>query len=161
MSFITRPKLKRWLIRLVLDAQPSQVFMHWHTALPGIDTGGQCRGYVDTTDPRFTNKDRATREGLLCVARRAGGMPRERLISRLFRWYMERQGKAVVYPVDMPTFVKHWSSSTKAAVQARKAREAYEALSQFEKDQRPAAGYRTNHPPCSVDLPAFLRKQQW
>lgn len=110
--------LRKALLRFLLDEQPGQVYMHWQTYVPGAVTLGQCRDYVMTTDPRFLSKKRGTREALLASARRSAGMPRERLISRLYRWHMERQGKVAMYPLDVPVLVKHWSTSTKGETSA-------------------------------------------
>ena len=128
--------LRKALLRFLLDEQPGQVYMHWQEYVTGAATLGQCRDYVMTTDPRFLNQRRGTREGLLATARRATGMPRERLISRLYRWHLERQGKIAVYPLDVPVLVKLWSTSTKGETSA------HESLAD-----------------STHDLPKFLQRQ--
>jgi hypothetical protein len=103
--------LKTALIRALLDEQPGQVYMRWQSYWEGSTALVQCGAYVMTTDPRFTSRDRGTREALLATARRGAGMPPERLISRLYRWHLERRGLVVQYPLDVPVLVKYRSNS--------------------------------------------------
>jgi len=144
MSFVTRPKLKRWLLRLVLDEQPSRVYVSLPARITGSTSMGRFGAFLDITGPLFAEMDRGLRERALSVARRDNGMPPERLISKLFRGHMERTGRAVLHLVCVPTSPELELARAKADSAERKAREDQDALP--ESQRRPVFACRGHTP---------------